>query len=106
LDSANSVDEGEIISLEISDMSGDNVFELPRVYTRPTLALRMQNVASVAEVEKWPHLSDISLPDVSGLKIMLLIGQDNPDAMVYDLRSGPKGAPYAVRTPFSLDCDL
>jgi len=30
--SANSVDEGEIISLEISDMSGDDVFE--RGYTQ------------------------------------------------------------------------
>jgi len=101
LDSANSVEEGEIISLEIADMSGDNVFKLPRVYTRPTLPLSMQNVASVAEVEKWPHLRDIILPDMTGLRIMMLIGQDNPAAMVcYDLRSGPKGAPYAVKTPF------
>ena len=32
LGSANSIEEGEIISLEISDMSGDNVFE--REYTQ------------------------------------------------------------------------
>ena len=101
LGKAGSTEEGQIVSLEIADINGANVCNLDRVYTRKILPLSMSNVAVSSDVEQWPHLRDLELPDVSDLKIMMLIGQDVPEAlMCLELRHGPKGGPYAVRTPF------
>jgi len=93
--------QGQIVSLEITDINGANVCNLDRVYTRKILPLSMSNVAVSSDVEQWPHLCDLELPDVSDLKIMMLIGQDVPEAlMCLELRQGPKGGPYAFRTSF------
>ena len=101
LDKAGSTEEGQIVSLEIADINRTSVFNLDRVYTRQVLPLSMHNVATSRDVERWVHLCDLELPDVSDLKIMMLIGQDVPEAMMcLEIRQGPQGGPYAVRTPF------
>ena len=70
--------------------------------TRRKLPISMQNAARIDDVAKWAHLRDIQLPNLEGLKVMLLIGQDVPEAMIcYETRQGSSSAPYAVRTPFA-----
>ena len=101
LGGADSVEEAEVVDLEVSNINGEGLFDLPKVYTRTELPISMQNVAASDDVAKWPHLRDIQLPNLEGQKVMLLIGQDVPEAMIcHETRQGAKGAPYAVRTPF------
>ena len=65
------------------------------------MPISRQNAARIGDVAKWAHLRDIQLPNLKGLKVMLLIGQDVPEAMIcYETQQGSIGAPYAVRTPF------
>ena len=98
---ADSMEEAQVVSLEVSDINSERSFDIPKVYTRRELPISMQNAATLDDVAKWPHLRDIPLPNLQGLKVMLLIGQDVPEAMIcYETRQGSRGAPYAVRTPF------
>ena len=99
LDKANSVEETKVVSLKISSLDSKVTINLPRVYTRKILPISSQNVATGDDVKAWPHLHDIELPNIDGLNIMLLIGQDIPEAMLcYETRQGPKGSPYGMRT--------
>ena len=98
---AGSMEEAQVVSLEISDINGERTFDMSKVYARRELPISVQNAATIDDVTNWSHLCDIQLPNLEGLKVMILIGQDMPDVMIaYETRQGPKGAPYAVRTPF------
>jgi hypothetical protein len=78
-----------VIELQVAALDGKNVVDLAHVYTRKRLPLSLQNVATIDDVSKWAHLHDIELSDVSGQKIMMLIGQDAPEALAYlDIRRG------------------
>lgn len=51
------------------------------------------------DISKWPHLSGLELPQVEKSKVGLLIGQDNPEALMpLEVRKGKKGDPFAIRT--------
>ena len=82
LDKANSVEETKVVSLKISSLDSKVTINLPRVYTRKILPISLQNVATGDDVKAWPHLHDIELPNIDGLNIMLLIGQDIPEAII------------------------
>ena len=50
---------------------------------------------------KWPHLDGISLPEIEGHRVSVLIGSDRPDIIDdnSEIRRGARGQPYAVNTP-------
>ena len=49
--------------------------------------------------EKWPHLTDLELTEVSVTRVTLLLGSDVPELIVpLETRCGPKGSPVGVRT--------
>ena len=49
--------------------------------------------------EKWPHLADLELTEVSVTRVALLLGSDVPELIVpLETRCGPKGSPVGVRT--------
>ena len=51
-------------------------------------------------MSKFSHLRGIPFPEVNSTSVKLLIGQDNPDALVpLESRRGERNQPYAVRTP-------
>ena len=51
------------------------------------------------ELQKWPHLSDLKLTEVSGTQVTLLLGSDVAEVIVpLEIRHGPKGSPVGVRT--------
>lgn len=88
-----------IVSLEVQEPEGQNVVELPSVFTRPVLPIDLDNMAKPEDIQRWRHLRDISLPQVDTKKVMLLIGQDYPEALLpREIRKGEKGEPYATRT--------
>jgi hypothetical protein len=99
LEKENSVTETKCISLVVSDANEENFIIIPTVYSRPRLSFNAECASNHGGMEMWPHLQGLELPDMDHRKVMLLIGQDVPDALVpLDVRRGPKGSPYATKT--------
>ena len=49
--------------------------------------------------EKWPHLAELELNEVSVTPVTLLLASDVPELIVpLETRCGPKGSPVGVRT--------
>ena len=99
LEKANSQTAARVISLTVTDLSGNNLIRLPQVYSRPNLNLSSDNLVTEDEVNQWPHLKDLPLHYADTKEVTLLIGQDCPDALVpLTTVPGARGEPYAIRT--------
>lgn len=87
-----------ISGLEISDINGVNVLELPPVYTQPTLPASRTDVISPEDIENYPYLSDIELPRIDS-DVGILIGVNVPRAMEpWDVIPSVDNGPFAVKT--------
>ncbi|CAB4010492.1 Hypothetical predicted protein, partial [Paramuricea clavata] len=52
-----------------------------------------------SDLSRWPHLSDISIPEIDEDEVTILIGANIPEVQVHEeSRTGRIGEPYAVRT--------
>ena len=99
LEKADSQSQVSVLSLTVTDPSGDGRVELPRVYSRADLHLSSNNLVSQGEVEQWPHLRDLPLHHADIEEVTLLIGQDCPEALIpLTTVPGARGEPYAIRT--------
>jgi len=86
-------------SLSVSDTYGSESIELPTVYTRSSLPIRKGNVATMADLSRWPHLRGINLPTATAAEVTLLIGQDSPESLTpMTIIPGRTGEPYAILT--------
>ena len=73
---------------------------LPEVYAIQSFPALTSSVANSSDVSQFSHLKGLPFPEVDATSVRLLIGQDNPDALVpLESRRGEKNQPYAVRTP-------
>ena len=92
---------GHRTHLNIEALDGSKTFSLDQVLTTESLPIGERHFASNKEVKKWPHLNGISLPEVEGHQVAILIGSDRPDIIDdnSEIRRGAKGQPYAVNTP-------
>ena len=80
-------------------MYESNTIKIPTAYSRESLPIKEENVATVSDLDAWPHLRGVSLPTATTTDVELLIGQDCPECLVPRIViSGRKGEPYAVRT--------
>ncbi len=100
LEKANTILDTEIVSsLEVLDMTGNEMITLPPVYAKQTLPISKSNLATVGDIANYPHLAGIKLPTAHAEDIGLLIGQDAPDALIpLDIIKGNIGQPWASRT--------
>lgn len=99
LDSRAKPTETSVVSLEVISIDSGSVLELNNVVTRARLNINDTNVAKQSEIDMWPHLEGIELPNINVDEIGILIGQDCPEALMpLEVKSGPKGSPFAVRT--------
>ena len=58
-------------------------------------------MAMQCQMNNFPHLHGIRLPEVDNRQIHLLIGQDVPQALdIQDKRTTPEGLPFASITHF------
>ncbi|XP_038060478.1 uncharacterized protein LOC119731375 [Patiria miniata] len=88
-----------VISLTVSGIDCKQPVELPLVYTRRELPIHDANLAKQEDIEKWPHLQGLKLPQVDKGRVQLLIGQDVPEALMpLEVKKGERNAPYATRT--------
>ena len=99
LGQAGRAEDTRVTSLEVSDIYETNVVSLPAVYGKETLPIHKENIATCSDVTSWSHLNGIDIPQVDTDEVMLLIGQDVPDALIQEtVVSGKKGEPYAAKT--------
>jgi hypothetical protein len=86
-------------SIHVSDVQGTNFIKIPTAYARDSLPIKEENIATVEDLDAWPHLRGINLPTATRAEVELLIGQDVPDCLVpQSVIAGRKGEPYAIRT--------
>ena len=88
-----------VISLEVTDPDGEGKLHLGQVYTRDSLPIDPRNRITTNEAARWSHLKGLLLHHAPADEVMLLIGQDYPDALVpLATVPGGKGEPYAIKT--------
>ena len=99
LDRKNSLTDSFVLQdLAISDLD-ENVFvKLPTLYTRPEIPVSKEDIPNQVDIDKWPHLSEVYLPDVEA-EVGLLIASDVPQILdPLEVKHCQDGGPYASRT--------
>ena len=87
-----------VVALEVQDLDEDHLFELPVVFTRPSLPVTTESVANQQDIEKWRHLSEVKIPNIDA-DVGLLIGSDAPEILEpKQVIPSQNGGPYAIRT--------
>ncbi|XP_072178274.1 uncharacterized protein [Diadema setosum] len=99
LDRSSSVITCKTVSLEVESLSTGNRLNLPHVYAKEQINVSRSHIVDVSDTERFPHLADVDVPKASPRDVMLLIGQDVPEALVpLDVRRGKAEDIYAVKT--------
>ena len=89
-----------MIGLVVLDLDGENLVELPTVFSIERLPVSESSISRQEDVDRWPHLKDIKLREIKS-PIGLLIGNDVPRALEpKEIRECKGRGPYAVRTLF------
>ena len=87
-----------MISLLVSDLHQENSFEIPMVYSRPSLPVSRETLATQEDVNRWPHLKGVTIPQIEA-EIGLLIGSDVPQLLQpQEIRKSENGGPFATKT--------
>ena len=87
-----------IVSLEVLDLDEENIFEVPVVFTRPSLPITTESVTNEQDVERWWYLSEVKIPNID-VDVGLLIGSDIPVILKpKQVIPSQNGGPYATRT--------
>ena len=98
MDCENVKSKSKVVSLEVCDLEEKNSVELPIVFTRTKLPVAKEDIPRQDDVNRWPHLQGISLPQIDS-DVELLIGNDVPLALEpKEVRASSDGGPYAVKT--------
>ncbi|XP_024116907.1 uncharacterized protein LOC112138581, partial [Oryzias melastigma] len=92
------VDSHIINGLEVAAIQGHEFVALPKTYTQPSMPVQKCNIPLQSDLQKWPYLRDIHLPQINE-EIELLIGVNVPKALepLQVIQSEHDG-PFAIRT--------
>ncbi|KAK3882373.1 hypothetical protein Pcinc_013239 [Petrolisthes cinctipes] len=92
--------ESTVIALLVLDVSDtQKPCCIPEVDVRPTLNIDLSGLASKVEIQKWPHLQNLEIPQLEVDQVHLLIGQDCADLLLpMEIKKGRLGEPFAIRT--------
>lgn len=87
-----------VSGLEVSSLFSNEFIDLPDAFTHKTIPVGKQNIPQQKDLERWPYLKEIHLPQIK-TEIGLLIGANVPKAMEpWEVVSSVGNGPYAVRT--------
>ena len=90
--------ECSLVSLQITDLNRGNTIELPEVYSRSSLPIPAEAIATQQDVNLWPHLKGVIIPKIEA-EIRLLIGSNVPQALQpREFRPSQNSGPFAMRT--------
>ena len=92
------VDSYLIRDLVVSDLDENHFVHLPTLYTRPEIPVSKEDIPTQEDVDQWPHLDGVFIPQVDA-EIGLLIASDVPEALdPVEVKHSQNGGPYATRT--------
>ena len=98
MQATNQAIECSVVNLEVLGLNDNKTINLPLVYSRPTLPVSTDTIATQKDVNRWSHLSGIEIPSVDA-EIGLLIGSDAPQALQpTEIRQSKDDGPFATRT--------
>lgn len=87
--------------LVVTDVNGDNILQLPKVFTKEDLST-CEDVPTPELAYRWEHLKRIATnlpPQLPDAKIGLLIGSNCPKALEpLDVLASQDGGPFAIKT--------
>lgn len=75
----------------------NNFYLLPEVLTQKKMPVTTDNIATAADVKRWPHLSKIHIPSVKA-NVDMLIGTMPKLLEPWEIVNSCGGGPYAIRT--------
>ena len=88
------------VGLKFSSIDGVKDLCLPRVWSVEGIPVSEKSIPVPDDLRRWPHLQDLSFPQIDDQTVMLLIGGDYPEAFwVLDERKGASDERYAVKFP-------
>ena len=90
------------VALSVSSRDKSQRFRIKSAYTRPNSNFNMPGRPTFTDsTEAYKHLEGIEFDAVDPMDISILLGANNPRAVVMmDFRFGSKNQPLAVKTPF------
>jgi len=92
------VDSYLIRDLVVSDLDENHFVHLPTLFTRPEIPVSKNDIPTQEDVDQWPHLDGVFIPQVDA-EIGLLISSDVPKALdPVEVKHSQNGGPYATRT--------
>ena len=87
-----------IVSLEVSNLNGENTIDVPSVFSVKNLPVSKVDIPRQSDVDRWPHLQGIAIPEIAS-EVGLLLGNDVSKALQpTEVKSNDQNGPYAVRT--------
>ena len=99
LETSNSTSYSSTCAITVSDIYDTHQIDIPTAFARSSLRIKEENIATINDINAWPHLRGIKIPTVSTSQVELIIGQDSPESLTpQTVIPGLKGEPYAIRT--------
>ncbi len=90
---------GAEVNLSIMSLDGAEKIDMEKVLTIEKIPISPSSIPLQSDLQKWPHLQDLSFPSINESEITVLIGSDVPEAFwQLDERRGKRGEPYAVKS--------
>ena len=90
---------GYEVKLIINSIDNESRLEVPKVWTVERLNISEQSIPRDQDVDRWPHLNGIELPEIDNKEVRVLIGCNVPEAFwVLDEKRGCKGEPVGIRS--------
>ena len=87
-----------LTDLEVSGLNTSNFIDLPKVFTQKSIPVTKRNIPSQKDIEKWPYLSEVTLPTINA-DVGLLIGTNIHKALEpWQVINSRDNGPYAVKT--------
>lgn len=85
-------------SLEVAGLDSNAYCEVPKMFTQQEMPVKRSNIPRQKDLEKWPHLKHVCLPEIDK-DVEILIGMNVPRALEpLEVIRSVDGGPYAVRT--------
>ena len=92
--------DAQLVTLVVSNLADTERCLIPEVTVYPDLHISIDSKAERVELQRWPHLMDLNIPETEVREVHLLIGLDCPDLLrSSEERYGGRGEPFARRTP-------
>ena len=91
--------ESQLVNNVVKSLDGATAVELPKVKTVKRMAISKGYVPKQIDLDKWPHLQGIDIPELKDGDVMLLIGlKERPRLFLpLEYREGGEDEPIAIR---------